>query len=212
MIILSCNCRGLRKPSTVQRLRRMVKEFSSECVFLCESMVPLSYSSRLLLSLGFPFGVGFGPDKKKGGLVFAWRDPITCSLISDSPFWLHIRVSIPNVSCYFFTAIYGPPSACNRPLLWNFLNDISGHIDLPWLLFGDFNQVICKEDKYSASSSLVGASRLQSLVDQLALVDLGAEGNWFTWHNNHTDASAVWERLDRVFGSDLWVNKFPFLM
>lgn len=128
-------------------------------------MVSFSYSAGLLKSLGFPFCVGCGPDKKKGGLVFAWRDPLSVSLVADSPYWLHLRVSIPNVSSCFFTAVYGPPVISNRPVLWNFLNDVSQHVNLPWLLFGDFNQVITQEDKLSASSSRSGASQFKELVD-----------------------------------------------
>lgn len=64
-------------------------------------------------------------------------------------------------------------------------------------------------DKLSASSSLIGASTFEEVVDQLALIDLRVEGHWFTWHNNHGDNSAMWERLDRVFGLDLWVTRFP---
>ena len=75
---------------------------------------------------------------------------------------------------------------------------------LPWLCFGDFNEILSREEK------LGGALRSQRQMDGFKEVvnvcgfkDLGYNSPDFTWCNN-----CVYLRLDRAFATNDWINMF----
>lgn len=43
----------------------------------------------------------------------------------------------------------------------------------------------------------------------MGLIDLGYRDPKYTWCNNRLGNARVWERLDRAFTSDQWLNKYP---
>jgi len=43
---------------------------------------------------------------------------------------------------WYFSAIYACPYLCGRQQLWNYLASLRTHIDGPWLLMGDFNEIV----------------------------------------------------------------------
>ncbi|MED6175577.1 hypothetical protein PIB30_079706 [Stylosanthes scabra] len=42
-------------------------------------------------------------------------------------------------------AVYGSPHFHQRHLLWDHLSSLSSIVSEPWLVLGDFNQVLCQE-------------------------------------------------------------------
>ena len=80
-----------------------------------------------------------------------------------------------------------------------------------WLCIGDFNQVLCHEDKFSFNTrSIVGADSFLNTINDLELCELKAKGQRFTWMNEREDEAFVMEKLDRAFASVEWVNKYPY--
>lgn len=55
---------------------------------------------------------------------------------------------------------------------------------LPWILAGDFNAMLCLEEKRGGLPRLGPASELfRSTMDSLALVDVKPSNGIFTWNN-----------------------------
>lgn len=48
---------------------------------------------------------------------------------------------------WLLTAVYGSPEASDRKGLWQSLSAASNFHRLPWLVLGDFNQVISSDEK-----------------------------------------------------------------
>ena len=85
------------------------------------------------------------------------------------------------------------------------------HISLPWVLLGDFNEMISNDEKLGGL--LVNRTRISTFrncMDNCGLMDLGFHGPRFTW----TNKSPCWqttikERLDRGLGNAEWATLFP---
>jgi len=54
-----------------------------------------------------------------------------------------VTVSVSHRSrLWYFSAVYACPYLCGRQQLWNYLASLRTHIDGPWLLMGDFNEIV----------------------------------------------------------------------
>lgn len=75
-------------------------------------------------------------------------------------------------------------------------------MNLPWLLLGDFNQILDNSEKRGGSPPLGARIRaFKEAISACGLIDLGFFGPRFTWSNMRKGLVDVQERLDRVLGS-----------
>lgn len=44
--------------------------------------------------------------------------------------------------CWVFSDVYASPIAEYRKNLWQYIQEVVGGLNVPWLLTGDFNQVV----------------------------------------------------------------------
>lgn len=80
--------------------------------------------------------------------------------------------------------IYTSPKAVIRQELWDYLVSLGATICTPWLLLGDFNQVVDGFEKRRGrqlASNGMGAFR--RMIDNCGLIDLGFVEPKFTWLN-----------------------------
>jgi len=109
-----------------------------------------------------------------------------------------------------FMGIYGWPETSYKAKTCDLLLDLSRHNDLPWLIGGDFNQVLFHFEKRG------GVSKSQAILDMFGetleacgLYDLGFTGYDFTWENRREGADIIEERLDWLCASIEWSMLFP---
>lgn len=82
-------------------------------------------------------------------------------------------------------------------------------MNVPWLVVGDFNQVLHAAEKKGGRRQL--RSDLEQLcrtVDECHLIDIGFSGPRFTWSNMREDLSNIQERLDRGLCNQQWLELF----
>ena len=70
-------------------------------------------------------------------------------------------------------------------------------MNLPWMLIGDFNQVLYSKEKLSFSSMLQGVTAFENTVCESGMFELNSSGAYFTWTNNRKRENAAWEKIDR---------------
>lgn len=90
-------------------------------------------------------------------------------------------VWMPNTRPRLLTTIYTSTKSKVQQLLWDYLGQLEHVADIPWLLVGDFNQVLHQSEKKGELP--VAMSRVipfQNLVNNCALIDLGFSGPSFT--------------------------------
>lgn len=85
------------------------------------------------------------------------------------------------------TGIYGPNKARRRKYLWGRLNDRKGLWDLPWLIGGDFNTIIYRDEK-NGNSIITGImGDFNEFSTEHNVLDLEIKGAEYTWSNRQPE-------------------------
>lgn len=111
------------------------------------------------------------------------------------------------------SVIYASPNVLTRSFLWEFLLSLGHAFTAPWLLLGDWNQVLQQGDKLGGrlvTVSRIGSKPSWDVVTSCVLMDLGFSGCRYTWSNLRTSRGLIKERLDRVYSNEDWHTKFPY--
>ena len=111
---------------------------------------------------------------------------------------------------FLLTAVYAPPQFHKRKLFWEYLQNLAMYVSLPWVLLGDFNDMISDEEKLGGllvNRTCISAFR--NCMDNRGLMDLGFHGPHFTWTNKSPLQTTIKERLDRGLGNAEWATLFP---
>jgi hypothetical protein len=81
-------------------------------------------------------------------------------------------------------------------------------VDLPWVMLGDFNEILSNQEK--EGGNLRPQRCMQQFRDALVdseLSDMGFMGEKFTWRRGR-----IREQLDRAVANQRWRDKFPLAM
>ncbi|CAL2264473.1 unnamed protein product [Prunus armeniaca] len=77
-------------------------------------------------------------------------------------------------------SVYASPCGSKRAQLWDYMSFVARSHNLPWLLAGDFNEILSIEDKFGGASTL-RVRGFKNWFDGNDMVDLGFSGPKFTW-------------------------------
>lgn len=205
------NARGLGSPSAFHELRRLIATHSPDIIFISESKMTSSKCNRWRYQLGFNGQFVVDAEGKSGGLILLWKDTIEVLVSSFS------RGHIDCLICWEgrqwrFTGFYGHPDRNLRKWSWKLLNRL--HQDLskqstPWLVGGDFNEILFQADKIG------GKPRESQAMEEFAealmrcgLKDLQERGAPPTWFNKQLKERAIFEKLDRFVSTSNWRDMF----
>lgn len=110
---------------------------------------------------------------------------------------------------WYCTAIYASPifSVCCN--LWEHLRSVKSNITGPWLLIGDFNEIIFTSEVLGGNFLPSRATLLANCMADCDLLDLYTVGGTFTWRKNIHGGGHVRKRLDRSVANIDWQMLFP---
>ncbi|CAL2260060.1 unnamed protein product [Prunus armeniaca] len=97
---------------------------------------------------------------------------------------------------WLFFAIYIRPCSVKKEKLWEYLNFVASCHQMPWLLAGDFNDILQAEDKVGGVS-LCRLTSMKKWFDANSMIDLGFSGPRFTWTNRRQWGNfegSAWEK------------------
>nr|XP_023903392.1 uncharacterized protein LOC112015243 [Quercus suber] len=147
-----------------------------------------------------------------GGLWMLWKiEDVKVSPLSTTEQEIHasIKVHSSNLTWLIF-AIYASPRLAERHVLWNNLKIVAHLHNLPCIMLGDFNEVLCEEDKFGGNHvNLNRALEFKDCLDECNMLDLGFAGPKYTWTNRRPIISLILERIDRCFASLGWRLLYP---
>lgn len=129
MSLISWNCRGLGKASTLNRLRKLISQFHPSIFFLQETKCSSSRSISFCSKLSFKNFWVVDSVGLKGGLLLFWDDNVTLSVLSSCQNWIFCKVIMKNGYNFLLSCVYGPPKLQDRVEFWNQLRDFNPQND-----------------------------------------------------------------------------------
>lgn len=111
---------------------------------------------------------------------------------------------------WLLSAVYASADEASRNPLWNYLTQVGLAIQFPWLLVGDFNEILASKEKKGGRPFWRERNHnMQPFIDQCNLIDLGFSGPGLTWTNFRDGRANVRKRLDRAISNRKWRLFFP---
>jgi len=210
MNVLAWNCRGVGNPRTVRELAAFVQSHDPKLVFLSETRQSEEQMKVLRWRLGLKGCLARSSLGRSGGIALFWDESLKVDLITITNKLIDIKVQeSPSAIPWRISFIYGEPRAEDRHLTWELLKRIRLRSDRPWVIMGDFNEVMWQFEHFSETRR--NERRMEAFRDVLAecdMHDLGFTGLPWTYDNMQTGRRNVRVRLDRAVATSSWSNMF----
>ncbi|XP_042974832.1 uncharacterized protein LOC122306468 [Carya illinoinensis] len=209
MKILAWNCRGLGNPRTVRYLNLLVKEKSPTMIFLMETKCMKVRIEEVCNMLGYDGCLVVDSRGSSGGLTFLWKTRDKVSIYNYSRWHISAMVGMGMEQPWLFTGFYGNPETSKRHLSWDFLKSIKPDDSTPWMCCGDFNEIVCQDEKMGGGPRPYNQMEIfRNTLEWCSLSSLVTKGPCFTWANNREQDSFIKERLDRALANPMWLERY----
>lgn len=210
MKILSWNVRGLGNPRAMRSVCLAMRQHNPQILFLCETKLTVAEADKLKFRLKMDNAVCVPCQGRKGGLIILWKDEVALSLKSFSKHHINMEVMEGGRCAWKLTDFLGGCTSESRKEGWDTLVALAERPSLPWLVFGDFNEVL--DENEHLSNHQRSQSQIQDFRDTVntcELKDLGYSSYKYTWCNRRHLEQNIKVRLDRAIGNEQWSNLFP---
>ncbi|XP_062009065.1 uncharacterized protein LOC133725714 [Rosa rugosa] len=197
--ILFWNARGAGSENFRSAISDLVRLHSIDILAICEPRVQFARASTTLNNLGFSDSRVMEAEGFSGGLWLLWnKNKVKVDFIDENFRSISIKITLTGKPAWMLTVVYASPNHTSRASLWSYFDNLAANNNLPWMLIGDFNELVSSVDKNGGSfNGKFGG--LRNWINRNAMIDKGFQGSCFTWSNN-----MVKERLDRGFCNCAW--------
>ncbi|XP_031099874.1 uncharacterized protein LOC116004082 [Ipomoea triloba] len=210
MSTLCWNCRGLGNPRTVRELIDLVYIKKPDFIFLMETKVGRIHAECVRIKLGFEGLFYVDNVGLSGGLALFWRTNNTAKLLSFSKNHIDVEVSLTGYGVWRMTGFYGFPERGRRSESWDLLRSLAGRSPLPWVVLGDFNDLLFQYEKRGGNPHPDSLLRgFGEAVADCGLSQLSMHGHPFTWQRGKGTTDWLEERLDKVLAREDWCDALP---
>ncbi|KAK9749853.1 hypothetical protein RND81_02G155300 [Saponaria officinalis] len=122
---------------------------------------------------------------RSAGVAILWKEEIRVEIISSTAHHLDVKVmGLFGEHKWRLKGFCGWADSEQNHLSWQLLRDIQEFSSLPWLVAGDFNQILFGEEKKrGVPRSQRKMEEFREALDDCGLKDIGCEGQPFTWCN-----------------------------
>ncbi|XP_049414796.1 uncharacterized protein LOC125877592 [Solanum stenotomum] len=205
--VLFWNIRSVRTQKSFERLIDLHRRNHYSYIALLEPFQNPAELERYRIKLGMPKAKASSSAK----IWIFWKDDWEEQDYNDTGQQLTVNFQKRGTTDIFsVTAVYARCNALERLELWESLEDIAFKMQKPWLVGGDFNTIRSESEKLGG----LPVTQLETIdfnlcISSCALNELNFKGSSFTWWNGRVGAECIFERLDRVFGNEEFMNLLP---
>ncbi|XP_060178390.1 uncharacterized protein LOC132608382 [Lycium barbarum] len=106
------------------------------------------------------------------------------------------------------TFVYAYNVKEDRKMLWDHISHLSVNRKEPWIILGDFNVVLHRDDRMGGNPvTLAEVTDFQNCIDNCGLEEMANSGNKYTWSDKQ--AARIFSKIDRVLVNGEWVDQMP---
>ncbi|KAK3199013.1 hypothetical protein Dsin_022428 [Dipteronia sinensis] len=209
MNCIAWNARGLGNPRAFRALSNLKKSFNPDILFLSKTKATQLLLELYRVRLGFSGKLVVEKVGKSGGLCLFWSNKVNVNSMSFSRFHIDVGVVSNNTKVWRLTGFYGNPEPDQLHHVWTLLRRLNGLSKLPWLCFGDFNEILSESEKVGdAAHPRILVENFREALDFCELEDMDFVGPCVTWSNKR-DEGFIQERLNRGVCDFKWKQLFP---
>ena len=205
MNIIIWNYREALKPSFQSDVRELITKYDSAILVIMETHISGDRAKEITNRLPFQGAIHTDTIGYARGMLLLWNvDEVEVSNLTSNEQEIHaiVKVNSSNLSWLFY-AIYASRRYRERCLLWNNLSNVAQAHSLPWIIGGDFNEMLSSDDKFSGRPIIPTRALLfKECLDDYNMADLGFQGPRFIWTNKHDITSLIQD----------WIGFLPILL
>ncbi|XP_072088236.1 uncharacterized protein [Arachis hypogaea] len=194
------NCQGLEKPLTVHNIKGISRSHSPEVLFLCETKNSTLTVERVLRKEGYKSVFTVDPMGLSGGIAMAWKDEVRVHIVEHDQFFVYFSIEDQQASLKWeIVGVHLHTDETNKGFQFaKPLQILEGESET-LAIIGDFNAIKNQEKKEGGrQKSSTSIQQFRDFINEGRLVDIGYEGDKYTWSNHQFGENHIKERLDRA--------------
>ncbi|XP_062089719.1 uncharacterized protein LOC133796261 [Humulus lupulus] len=123
---------------------------------------------------------------------------------------MHLEVcSRAGKQTFLVSFVYALNDEKGRVSLWSDLKEIAAMSRGPWLILGDFNDILSAEERIGGKSKQAILGAFKECVESCGVEDIKYTGSFYTWNNKQDQSNRICSKIDRVMANQDWIEKFP---
>ena len=145
----------------------------------------------------------------RGRIIIAW-DPLvfTVDIRMCTSQLIHCFIQTQQKTEFCMTCVYAFNEDSRRIDLWRDLECLAQNMVTPWLVVGDFNDVLELNERMGRHLQRRNSEHFKNCIQRCLLEDIKETGCFFTWNNKQRGEHRVWAKLDRALGNQKWQDTF----
>ncbi|XP_074305794.1 uncharacterized protein LOC141641015 [Silene latifolia] len=179
---------------------------------MAETRVRSSAINKVHQSIGAQWTMVHNNDSHEGGRIWILWDSgnYAVDVLGSEAQVIHTKVTyLPTGVVWWMSMVYGFNRLADRAILWQSIKNMKCCINGPWVVMGDFNNVLAMNERIGSEVSAAEVREFQECVDVCGLNDIPAQGAFFTWTNKQEVGDLKFSRIDRALVTDEWLLHFP---
>ncbi|XP_075665634.1 uncharacterized protein LOC142635339 [Castanea sativa] len=207
---MSWNCRGLGNPYSSAVLSHLVREKAPNVLFLMETKQMMDEMRKFQADLRYDNLLVVPCVRRADGLAMLWKDEVRLDVQTYCLNHIDAHILTDPNSPWRLTGFYGRPEDQRKHESWGLLKHLHSRDIVPWVCIGDYNEILSSLEKQGHRLRHPRfMDEFRSALLHCGLVDIGYQGNIFTWRNHKQGEAFVQERLDRACATIVWRELFP---
>ena len=196
MNIICWNCRGALNPYFKPTMNNLISKHNPPMVIITETRVEGNRAKDITDTLPFDEAIHTDTIGYAGGLWLLWKsDEVEVTQLAKTKQEIHVVIKVLSSDLsWILTCIYASPRFVERKLLWGNLSNVALLHNLPWVMFGDFNELLSNDDKSGGNPvNMSRALLFKDYLDSCGMIDLGFHGARYTWVNKQDEGFFIQE-------------------
>ncbi|XP_062103113.1 uncharacterized protein LOC133814132 [Humulus lupulus] len=106
---------------------------------------------------------------------------------------------------FLVTFIYAFNDANGREILWRDLKILARDHKQPWVVLGDFNDILNADERVGKRVQGGSSSAFQDCIEECQLEDVKYSSCFFTWTKKQDKEGIIYSKIDRVMANQEWL-------